>query len=46
MDYDETLDPNFVMSVFKWDTTQNIFPEEDLQISKHIWTGDFSKSFL
>jgi hypothetical protein len=26
MEYDETIDPNFVMSVFKWDTTENIFP--------------------
>jgi hypothetical protein len=46
MEYDETLDPNFVMSVFKWDTTQNIFPgrrPSNPEISKHIWTGDFPK---
>lgn len=49
MDYDETVDPSFVMSVFKWDTTQNIFPgrrPSNPEISKHIWTGDFSKNFL
>jgi hypothetical protein len=22
MEYDETIDPNFAMSVFKWDTTR------------------------
>src|SRR5690606_36214256 len=24
MEYDETVDPNFALSVFKWDTTDNI----------------------
>lgn len=46
MKYDETLDPNFVLSVFKWDTTQNIFPgrrPSNPEMSKHIWAADFPK---
>jgi hypothetical protein len=46
MEYDETLDPNFVMSVFKWDVTPNLLPgrrPSNPEMSKHIWTGAFPK---
>ncbi|WP_294219574.1 calcineurin-like phosphoesterase C-terminal domain-containing protein [uncultured Chryseobacterium sp.] len=46
MQYDETVDPSFAMSVFKWDVTPNIFPgrrPSNPEMSKHIWTGDFPK---
>jgi hypothetical protein len=46
MDYDETVDPNFALSVFKWDSTQNLFPgrrPSNPEMSKHIWTAGFPK---
>lgn len=46
MEYDETVDPNFALSVFKWDSTQNLFPgrrPSNPEMSKHIWTIGFPK---
>ena len=44
MEYNETIDPNFAQSVFKWDTTQDLFPgrrPSNPDLSKHIWVGGF-----
>lgn len=46
MQYDETADPSFAMSVFKWDTTQTMLAgrrPSNPEMSKHIWTGEFPK---
>jgi len=44
MEYNETIDPNFANSVFKWDSTDKIFPgrrPSNPEQSKHIWVGGF-----
>lgn len=44
MKYTETIDPNFALSVFKWDTTEKLFAgrrPSNPELSKHIWIGDF-----
>jgi hypothetical protein len=44
MEYNETIDPNFAQSVFKWDTTQELFPgrrPSNPEFSRHIWVGGF-----
>ncbi len=46
MEYDETIDPNFALSVFKWDATEKILPgrrPSNPEMSKHIWEADFPK---
>jgi len=46
MDYNETVDSNFALSVFKWDTTPTILAgrrPSNPENSKHIWTADFPK---
>lgn len=44
MEYSETIDPNFAQAVFKWDSTETLFPgrrPSNPEQSKHIWTGGF-----
>ena len=46
MGYDETIDPNFALSVFQWDTTEKILEgrrPSNPEMSKHIWEADFPK---
>lgn len=46
MEYDETIDPNFALSVFKWDTTAKILEgrrPSNPEMSKHIWEAGFPK---
>ncbi|WP_143884366.1 calcineurin-like phosphoesterase C-terminal domain-containing protein [Chryseobacterium binzhouense] len=46
MDYNETIDPNFALSVFKWDTAPAILTgrrPSNPEASKHIWMADFPK---
>ena len=45
MDYNETIDPNFAMDVYKWDTTDAMMPgrrPSNPESSKHIWVGSFT----
>ncbi len=46
MDYNETIDPNFALSVFKWDMAPSILTgrrPSNPEASKHIWTADFPR---
>lgn len=45
MDYNETIDPAFAQSVYKWDITENIFEgrrPSNPALSSHIWVGGFT----
>lgn len=45
MKYTETIDPTFAQTVYKWDTTENLYAgrrPSNPELSKHIWIGDFS----
>lgn len=45
MEYNETIDPNFAMDVYKWDTTDTMMPgrrPSNPESSKHIWVGGFT----
>lgn len=45
MDYNETIDPAFAQSVYKWDTTENILEgrrPSNPELSRHIWIGGFT----
>lgn len=46
MEYDEAIDPNFALSVFKWDVTSDLLPgrrPSNPEMSKHIWVAGFPK---
>ncbi len=46
MTYNETMDPAYAVSVYKWDQASELFPgrrPSDPQLSKHIWTAGFPK---
>lgn len=45
MEYNETIDPNYALSVFKWDSTEKLFPgrrPSNPEFSRHIWVGGFT----
>lgn len=45
MDYHETIDPAFAQSVYKWDTTEQLFEgrrPSNPEVSSHIWVGGFT----
>lgn len=45
MDYHETIDPAFAQSVYKWDTTEQLFEgrrPSNPEVSNHIWVGGFT----
>lgn len=45
MEYNETIDPSFAQTVYKWDSTEKLFPGRrplNPDVSKHIWTGGFT----
>lgn len=46
MSFSPTADPNFAISVYQWDTTQQLFEgrrPSNPEISQHIWTAGFPK---
>lgn len=46
MKYDETIDPGFATSVFKWDVAEKLLPgrrPSNPDNAKHIWSGDFNR---
>lgn len=46
MDYTKTIDPNFMASVMKWDTTGTLFPgrrPSNPEVSNHMWSAAFPK---
>lgn len=47
MDYTENPDPDYVLSVLKWDTTDELFPgrrPSNPEVSKHLWSAAFPKN--
>ncbi|MEC5158064.1 calcineurin-like phosphoesterase family protein [Chryseobacterium sp. MP_3.2] len=45
MDYNETVDPTFAQSVYKWDTTEKLLDgrrPSNPELSRHIWIAGFT----
>ena len=46
MSYTKNIDPTYMLNVFKWDTTQQLFPgrrPSNPEASTHLWSAGFPK---